>query len=48
MLYFILVIGWLAGLTGWFHHDPETRDMCRFVGIATAVVSALVVAREWL
>lgn len=48
MLYSVLVIGWLAGLTGWFHYDPETRAMCRFVGVATLIVSAVIVAREWL
>jgi hypothetical protein len=35
MLYFILVVATLAGILGWSHPNPETKAMCRFVGMVT-------------
>lgn len=48
VLYLALVAGMLAGLLGWNHPDAETRTMCRFFGVATIIVSVVIVAREWL
>ncbi|MFF7142279.1 hypothetical protein ACFZB5_13655 [Streptomyces nodosus] len=41
MIYFVLVVGLLAAITGWRHPNPETRGMCRIVGCATAVIAIL-------
>ncbi|MGY1498563.1 hypothetical protein ACW4TU_18520 [Streptomyces sp. QTS52] len=48
VIYLALAAGMLAGLLGWNHPDTETRTMCRFVGVATLIASAVIAAREWL
>jgi hypothetical protein len=46
VIYFVLVVGLLAGITGWRHPHPETRAMCRGVAFLTATI-ALVVWGRW-
>ena len=42
MIHFILMIGLLAGLLGWNHRDPETKAMCRFVGVVCGAFAFVV------
>lgn len=39
MIYFVLAVGALAGITGWRHPNPETRAMSRAVGITAAAIA---------
>ena len=41
-IHFILAVGLLAGITGRFSPDPETRAMSGFFGAVSAVVAAAV------
>lgn len=42
MIHFILAVGLLAGITGRFSPDPETRAMSGFFGAVCAVVAFVV------
>lgn len=39
MIHFALIVGLLAGITGRFHPDPETRAMSGFFGAVSAAVA---------
>jgi hypothetical protein len=42
MIHFILIVGLLAGITGRFSPDPETRAMSGFFGAVCAIVAAVI------
>lgn len=42
VIYLALAAGMLAGITGWNHPHGETRDMCRFTGVVSAVIAFVV------
>ncbi len=39
MIHFILAVGLLAGLFGWYNPNPETRGMSRFLGLIAGAVA---------